>query len=681
MNTTDRIKQYITIVAVQAITLLVLSRLEGLQIESLYGTIGIAIAYLLANVIYWWSFINFFSYLPVWLYPLITFVVSGILMMALGNLMPGIVITDVGASLRVIVVLSGVSAILSGVLSLKIDQQFDRWITRRLVARHEKPIKTEVPGFLFLEIDGLSEEALHEALNSGHLPTLQRWIHKGTHEIIQWETDFTAQTGAIQSGILLGNNENIPAYRWWDRSQARSIRSGNFQDAHEIEKMLSTGEGLLSGGGTSRTNMFSGDADESLFTISTVLDRDRGTGPGFYMFLVNPFVIGRLITRFLSGVVQEWWQALRQKIRRDQYTINARNFFYGFIRAAESRIMQEITTYLVSSDILRGIPAIYTTYAGYDNICHYAGLKTPEAVESLTEIDRFFARLEYITERAPRPYHIVVLSDHGQTNGGTFKNVHGISLNQLIRNSISDDKDVVDNIDVDEARDHINAFLNESVQADTRTASVLRTMVRSKMHDGVVEVGRKEKTRKADNDERYTSDDEPLIVYGSGCVGLVYFTESKERLTYESIQQKYPDLILSLVQHVGIGFVMVRSSENGDLILSRGGIYYLDNDTYEGENPLKDFSPHAADLLRRENSFPNCADIVINTRYDPQTQEMCGFENQVSHHGGFGGPQSFPFILHPTVLPYDEEPVVGAVQVHRLLKGWREMEQSGKADE
>ncbi|HBH11694.1 MAG TPA: hypothetical protein DDX29_01020, partial [Clostridiales bacterium] len=517
--------------------------------------------------------------------------------------------------------------------------------------------------------------------DSGSMPTLKQWVDEGTHAIIKWETDFTAQTGAIQSGILLGNNENIPAYRWWDREQGRSVRSGNFRDANELEKRLSNGKGLLAGGGASRTNMFSGDADESLFTISTVLNQEREMGPGFYMYLVNPFVIGRLITRFISGVVKEWWQSLRQKLRRDKFTIRARNFFYGFIRAAESRFMQEITTYIVSSDILRGVPAIYTTYAGYDNICHYAGIKTPEALESLTEIDRFFARLAHITEHAPRPYHIVVLSDHGQSNGGTFKNAHGISFKQLIMNSITRDKRVIDLPDIDEAWDHINAFLNESVQADTRAASVLRTMWHSKMHDGYVEMGKKKRNQGEKEGEKNTDEDETLIAYGSGCVGLVYFTESKKRLTYETIQEKYPDLILSLTQHPGIGFVLVRSSENGDLILSKNGIYYLDNDTFEGNNPLGNFSPHAADLLRRESSFPNCADIIVNTSYDPDTQEICGFENQVSHHGGFGGPQSFPFILYPSDLPYDHKPIIGAMQVNRLLSSWRKMTQSGEADE
>jgi hypothetical protein len=62
----------------------------------------------------------------------------------------------------------------------------------------------------------------------------------------------------------------------------------------------------------------------------------------------------------------------------------------------------------------------------------------------------------------------------------------------------------------------------------------------------------------------------------------------------------------------------------------------------------------------------------VSTIFDPETQEMSGFENQVSHHGGMGGPQSYPFILRPTALPYDNSPIIGAESVHHLLRGWRE---------
>lgn len=671
MRFRDHIRQYITIIVVQIIALLILGRLPGLQIQSFSEIIGITLVYLIAQVIYWWSFINFFSYLPAWLYPLVTFLLSGGILMLLGNLVPGILIADFRTSFWIIMILTSMNATLAGILSLDIDQQFNKVITQRLVTLHEKPAKTDVPGFLFLEIDGVSEKVFRRALESGNMPTLKRWYDEGTHKIVGWETDFTAQTGAIQSGILLGNNKDIPGYRWWDRSLGRSIRSGNFWDAAAIEKRLSNGHGLLAGGGASRGNMFSGDAAESLFTISTVLNRERDAGPGFYMYLVNPFVTARLIIHFISGIVREWWQAFRQKLRKDKFIVNSRNFFYAFIRAGEGQLLQELTTYIVSNDILRGIPAIYATYAGYDNVGHYAGMETSEAFETLAEIDRFFARLAHIVKQAPRPYHIVILSDHGQSNGGTFQKAHGITLNQLVKSSLNGHSPLIISPTTAETWDHINTFLSDSIQADTRTARVLRTMWHSKIRNSLIEMGTNGEIQES-QDKHAPIQDESLIVFGSGCTGLIYFTDSKQRMTYEAIQYRYPDLILNLVNHPGIGFALVRSSGNGDMVLGKAGIYFLDHDTFEGENPLSNFSPNAAALLRQESNLTNCPDIIINTSYDPVTEEICGFENQVSHHGGLGGPQSFPFIFYPSALPVNGKPIVGAVEVNRLLSSWRE---------
>ena len=594
--------------------------------------------------------------------------------MLLGNLTPGVLIIDLKTGALVVLILTGMNAILAGFLSLDIAQQFDKFVTRKLVIKHEKPEETSVPGFLFLEIDGLSEKSFRKALQSGSMPTLKRWYDKNTHKVVQWETDFTAQTGAIQSGILLGCNHNIPGYRWWDREKRCSVRAGNFWDANELEKRLSSGHGLLAGGGTSRTNMFSGDAAESIFTISTVLNRERDFGPGFYMYLVNPFIVARLIIYFLSGVVKEWWDSLRQKIRKDEFMIKSRNFFYAFIRSAESRILQYITTLIISNDILRGIPAIYATYAGYDNIGHYAGMETPEAQSTLKEIDHLFARLEHITKHSPRPYHIVILSDHGQSNGGAFQSSFNITLDQLVKGSLGENGQVIGAIDNTEVWDYINAFLNDSIQTNYRSARVLRTMWRSKTHNGMVEMGNNDKFREM-NERGKGGKQEPIIVYGSGCTGLIYFTDAKKRIIYEAIQNRYPDLIVNLSLHPGIGFVLVRSSENGDIVIGKKGIYFLDNDVYEGENPLSDYSPNAARLLRLESSFSNCPDIIVNTSYDPVTGNICGFENQVSHHGGLGGDQSFPFIFYPASLPMKKDSIVGALEVNRILSGWRELVQ------
>ena len=63
---------------------------------------------------------------------------------------------------------------------------------------------------------------------------------------------------------------------------------------------------------------------------------------------------------------------------------------------------------------------------------------------------------------------------------------------------------------------------------------------------------------------------------------------------------------------------------------------------------------------------------MVNSFYDPVTEEGCAFEELISFHGGLGGSQTRPFILHPVHLPVPAEPLVGAEAVHALLRGWRQ---------
>ena len=41
------------------------------------------------------------------------------------------------------------------------------------------------------------------------------------------------------------------------------------------------------------------------------------------------------------------------------------------------------------------------------------------------------------------------------------------------------------------------------------------------------------------------------------------------------------------------------------------------------------------------------ADIMVGSFYDPHLDEGCAFEELISFHGGLGGPQTEPFVLHP----------------------------------
>jgi hypothetical protein len=231
------------------------------------------------------------------------------------------------------------------------------------------------------------------------------------------------------------------------------------------------------------------------------------------------------------------------------------------------------------------------------------------------------------------------------------------------------DDTVFAELNTNEMWDTVNAFLTESINAESRTAKVMRTALRSKtQEDGAVAVG---PGREDEQRQQEQAHEAKITVFGSGCTGLINFPGTPQRLTYEEIQDRYPDLLLGLVKHPGIGWALVRSSENGDMVLGAHGIYFLDKDEVEGVNPLAVYGPNAVHHLKRQTSFEHCPDILVNTLYDPITEELCGFENQASHHGGLGGPQNHPFIIHPVALPVENDPIVGAENVYRLLRGWR----------
>ncbi|MGC1851264.1 MAG: hypothetical protein WA687_02360, partial [Solirubrobacterales bacterium] len=169
-----------------------------------------------------------------------------------------------------------------------------------------------------------------------------------------------------------------------------------------------------------------------------------------------------------------------------------------------------------------------------------------------------------------------------------------------------------------------------------------------------------------------------LSVMASGCLGLVSFPREPGRVTLERLEALYPLLLPALRDHLGIGFVLVRSERSGAIAVGKGGTRFLDEDRVEGEDPLAPFGPHAAEHLRRTDAFPHCADLMLNSTFWPEFGEVAAFEELVGSHGGMGGTQSFPFVLHPSELAWPEDDVVGAESVHRIFRSW--LAQLGHSD-
>ena len=511
-------------------------------------------------------------------------------------------------------------------------------------------------------------------------------------------TDLSSQTGASQAGILHGNNKDIVAYRWVEKENDNNIMvSGKLSHAPQIEKRISNGEGLLVNG-ISIANMFSGDSKISSLTSSRLEGISRIYNKTLHTIFLDSYNFQRIFILFLWDILLEFKSQLVHDIKNIQPRLR-RTPVYAAVRAGANVVLRESATEILTSEIFTGeIDTAYATFMGYDEVAHHSGVEDNDVWGILKQIDVQFSRITSAIEMADRDYKLVILSDHGQTNGATFKQRYGVTLGKYVRSLLPNDMTFFKNeYNIDHFRD---AILPENKQLKTIKEHVEN--IRDDLFDenGVIQNLRKElEDRKPaiifeneqylnlretySNSLEYIKDheaipqstqkakDSELIVLGSGNMGLIYLTQWKQRLTYEEIVMLFPNLIPGLVNHSGIGFILVNSISNGGMVIGQNGIYYLDNDKIIGENPLKDFGENASKHLKRQNGFKNMPDIMVNSFYDRENDEVCAFEELIGSHGGLGGNQSKPFILYPSEWSEPDD-LVGAESIYKFLK--REIE-------
>src|SRR4029077_17073429 len=279
--------------------------------------------------------------------------------------------------------------------------------------RRKRPeLETDVPGVIFLEIDGLAHDVLRSALQAGNAPTLARWIDDGSHRLERWETDWSSQTGACQAGLLHGNNDDMPAFRWWEKDRDAAIVTNHPRDAEELERRHSDGRGLLHAGGASRANILSGDAPHSMLTMSTVLHRRRPIGVDYAAYFPRPYAVARTLLLALVDIFRER-RAVRRQLRDDVRPRIARPRSYAAVRAWATVVQRDLQVASVVGDVLAGRPLVYTTFLAYDEVAHHSGIERPDSLGVLRDLDRQIARIARARADAPRPYRLVVLSDHG----------------------------------------------------------------------------------------------------------------------------------------------------------------------------------------------------------------------------------------------------------------------------
>ena len=502
---------------------------------------------------------------------------------------------------------------------------------------------SDYQGLIIVEIDGLAYDVLCEAIENGHMPTVKSMMDSKTHTLKKWETDLSSQTGASQAGILHGNNENITAFRWVEKENSNQImQCSGVTKVKILEERISDGNGLLVENGASRSNLFSGDTDDVIFTFSKITDLKKLYNGAWFTIFSQPNYFACIVIQLLGDMFHEIISQLKHSLLNIRPRIS-RGIPYIPTRAGTNVYMREINTEALIGDMMVGdIDVAYSTYLGYDEIAHHSGVRDDDVWSALKGMDRQIERLLEGKKYSPREYQIVIQSDHGQTNGATFKQRYGQSFEDFVKSLLPQD---------------INMYAEMSSNEDRFAGAYNPFSGKIKYFEN----------RRKEYKEKKLAESE-IVVLASGNLAMIYMTKWSHRLSYEEINEMFPDMIDGIVNNEYVGFALVRSSEKGDMAIGKNGIYYLDTDEIEGENPLEGFGDNIVHHLKRNSSFKYTPDILVNSFYDAQNDEVCAFEELVGSHGGVGGSQSEPFILYPSQWNVPDEEIVGAENVYKILK-------------
>ncbi|MFI1048048.1 phage holin family protein [Streptomyces griseoruber] len=666
--------------AVSTLTMLVLAGiLPDFRLQSADGdsatTIAVTAAvgagvFGLLSALVWPLLVRLLLLVPALVLGLLVFFLNGSLLLIALRLTPSGQ-TEAAPETAVIVaaVMSAVASATGGALAVRDDDAYRRRLYRLADRRRRGgPPCAVTPGTVFLQLDGVGHDVLSAAVDKGLMPTIATWLGRTpgtgpasatdgrpgpgprpTHRLTPWHTDWSSQTGASQLGILHGSNHDVPAFRWYEKDSREVMVCNRPTSAAELQRRAveRTGDGgLLTLDGASRGNLFGGGADEQALVLS-IATRRRGretrSRAGYFAYFSDPANAVRTALSFVAEVVREIAQSTRARLRKERPRVS-RGGLYPFVRAFATVVERDVVVAAVMGDLLAGRTAVYADLVAYDEVAHHSGPLGRDTEQVLGRLDRALALIEKAAEHAPRPYRIVVLSDHGQSPGETFRARYGLTLGDLVRAGCG--------LPVPRRAEH------------THSGAEARAAVRAALRRPVEESGER---------HRPSGRRSEPIVLASGNLGLISFPDVPHRMTKEEIDARHPALLSTLANHPGIGFLLVRSEEHGGVVLGAYGaetpLARLDDDP----GPLAPFGPGAADAVRRTHSFPHTADIMVNSFHDPADGEVLAFEEQIGSHGGLGGAQSRPFLLSPLTLsaPVDDSGLLtGAEHVHRVLRRW-----------
>ncbi len=491
-----------------------------------------------------------------------------------------------------------------------------------------------------------------------------------------WFCGLPAATPYCQAGIFHGENDGIPAFRFYDRADRRVVTC-NAPDGVQYIRDRIHSPGALAGG-SSYVNLLDGDAQTVAFTVATrekmsVYKRLGGTRMALLMAL-HPIRMARMVFQGAWEWLLEEWERMRGELAGKATHSEG---IFPYIRILSNVVVRELQTMAILLDIYLGVPVIYSTFMQYDELAHHFG---PSSKQALWDLKRTDARISEIARMARlaagRQYDIVILSDHGMTSAISYRVQFGESLGATVQRLLTDasssaaGRALVSHASFAEDSEYadVGPEVVEALAQLTPPDSPLRRAVRRgrdwlRSRYGLREIIFPEKYRV----DRIND----VVVTYSSCLALVYFAESERRLSLEEINsdERWQSLYESLIAHEGIGLVATLdargvhcASKSGRAVVT-AGVLTIES----GSNPLEHYGHDtttlsAIEALVRQN---NAGDCVLFGAY--AGGDIISFDDQVGAHGSAGGDQTLPFIIGPQHLELDNALLENARDIHRAV--------------
>ncbi len=535
-----------------------------------------------------------------------------------------------------------------------------------------KPL--EKKGFVIFQIDGLSYEALKKALSLDLMPHLKKIIRSDKYFLKKYFTGVPSDTPFFQAGLLYGNNDNIPGFRWIERKTGEEIIFKKPESAGHIEELLANKNGGLLKGGSSYVNLFSGGASRSTFTLSTFSIRYlfKKKVRHFDIFIVFAFHI----FTFLKTFFYVFFEALFEIWERVTDIIKNRNVrpegFFPFARAMSNVIFKEIETLGAIMDISRGVPSIYLDYIGYDELSHHRGPYSFSALRTLKAIDKKIFHIYKAMLKAERKYDFFIISDHGHTPSVPFSKLNeNKMLSSVIRDCLNDTDFEIYEFDTGYNAVFKRLFLYIGDFFKKGTCNKIFNKFTGRIES---KKGHKEQEEKFD-----WNSDKLIYIMDSGPMVNIYFSGNSRRMLVEEVEERFKGLIAMLADTKGVGFIAGVDSSGKTVIYDNidkkfyGLLYYLDNSKnicptikHIIENYKNEDERNAALIsLQIFSEFENSGDLILFGEYNGIS--IVNFENQMGAHGGIGGEQNNPFAVWGKNVLLDFGKVNNSCKIYEFL--------------